>query len=43
MTQFEITSPEVARNANKAADELYKKLIKVEAILLEQVGSQTST
>ena len=41
--KFEITSPEVPRNANKAADELYEKLGKAEESLLEQVHSQSST
>ena len=41
--KFEITSPEVPINANKAADELYGKLEKAEESLLEQVHSQSST
>lgn len=39
----EITSPEVPKSANKAANELYEKLEEAEKSLLEQVYSQSST
>jgi len=42
-SKFEITSPEVPSNANKAADGLYKNLEEVENKLLKQVHSQSST
>lgn len=42
-TKFEITSPEVSKVANQAAENLYAKLKRAEKIVLQQVHSQSST
>lgn len=41
--KFEITSPEVPKVANDAANNLYEKLKEAEKIVLQQVHSQSST
>jgi hypothetical protein len=41
--KFEITSPEVPKVANDAANHLYDKLKEAEKIVLQQVHSQSST
>ncbi|EEZ5292878.1 hypothetical protein DS967_24100 [Escherichia coli] len=41
--KFSITSPEVPKEANEAADIIYQKLKEAEKIVLQQVHSQSST
>lgn len=41
--KFDITSPDVPKEANTAADNLFKKLDEAEECLLNQVHSQSST
>ena len=43
VNKFEVEGPNVSREANKAADELYEKLKDAEKGLLNQVHSQSST
>jgi len=43
VNKFEVQGPNVSREANKAADELYEKLKDAEKGLLNQVHSQSST
>jgi hypothetical protein len=43
VNKFEVEGPNVSRESNKAADELYKKLEETEKGLLNQVHSQSST